>query len=132
MERHEGRGLGWSLDTPADLTTSKVLAAALPVTRYPYPSGRICGVHNHRDLALLHVSARVERFARLRTFTRYCGDITRELRPVFTCEIAFQRQNSLKFTRELARNSFSRFEGVLVWRETCEIWRDYACRFRRQ
>ena len=46
----------------------------------------------------------VERFARLRTFTRYCGDITRE--------IAFQRQNLLKFTRKLARNSFSRFEGV--------------------
>ena len=54
---------------------------------------------------------RVERFARLRTFTRYCRDITRELRPVFTREIAFQRQNSLKFTRKLARNSFSRFEG---------------------
>ena len=33
------------------------------------------------------------------------------LRPVFTCKIAFQRQNSLKFTRKLARNSFSRFEG---------------------
>ena len=42
----------------------------------------------------------------------YSGDITRELRPVFTREIAFQRQNSLKFARELARNSFSRFEGV--------------------
>ena len=54
---------------------------------------------------------RVERFARLRTFTRYYRDITRELSPVFTREIAFQRQNSLKFTRKLARNSFSRFEG---------------------
>ena len=38
--------------------------------------------------------------------------ITRELRPVFTRDIAFQRQNSLKFTRRLARNSFSRFESV--------------------
>ena len=27
------------------------------------------------------------------TFTRYSSDITRELRPVFTREIAFQRQN---------------------------------------
>ena len=34
------------------------------------------------------------------------------LRPVFMREIAFQRQNSLKFRRKLARNSFSRFEGV--------------------
>ena len=57
-------------------------------------------------------STRVERFAQLHTFTRYCRDITRELRPVFTREIAFQCQNSLKFARKLARNSFSRFEGV--------------------
>ena len=42
----------------------------------------------------------------------YSGDITRELRPVFTREIAFQRQNSLKFACDLARNSFLRFEGV--------------------
>ena len=54
-------------------------------------------------LAIAHVHA---------VLRRYCGDITRELRPVFTREIAFQRQNSLKFTRELARNSFSRFDGV--------------------
>ena len=60
----------------------------------------------------VYMYTRVERFARLHTFTRYCGDITRELRPVFTREITFQRQNSLKFARELARNSFSRFEGV--------------------
>ena len=68
----------------------------------------LCGV----DVVPRCLPSRVEWFARLRTFTQYCGNITRELRPVFTREIAFQRQNSLKFARELARNSFSRFEGV--------------------
>ena len=53
-----------------------------------------------------------KQFARLRTFTWYCRDITFELRPVCSREIAFRRLNSLKFARELARNSFSRFEGV--------------------
>ena len=50
----------------------------------------------------------MERYARLRTFAQYYGDISRKSRRDF----AFLRQNSLKLHVNFARNSFSRFEGV--------------------